>query len=581
MSTDAAVGDVPVADVAAAAGLSKYPALAAYLEQTEAVEQRHAVAGPAVPPRPASPPRVPRTRAMGTVAAHGLRVLLGHTEDERGSAGARPTRSAQPQPHPRSDRLSEPAPRIRTQPQPQAQLRPQPQVRPQPQPHPRTPSPATPASPLRIPPAHLRAGLLAGAVAVTGLWAVQVHPSARLDALFATGAHLTGLLAGYGVLVMLFLMARVPAVEHGVGADRLARWHAWGGRWVLSLCVGHTVLALCGYAVHRGTDLLTAGAELLGYPALAAATLGTGLLIAVGVTSARAVRRRVTHETWRALHLLTYLAAALAFAHQLAGPEIAGSKFAAWTWTLLHTTVAALLVWYRLVVPVRQALRHALRVTEVRREGPDVVSVLIQGAGLDELRAEPGQFFRWRFLQRRLWRTALPFSLSAPVREDTLRITVKAAGNHTRRMRRLRPGTRVLATGPFGALTAHRRTRRKVLLLAGGVGITPMRALFETLPGGPGDLTLLYRANNAAQLVLRDELEAIAADRQAALHYLLGPSDASFDPLAPQALRNLVPDLAEHDVYLCGPPRMAEAATAALIRAGVPEQHIHAENFTF
>lgn len=72
-----------------------------------------------------------------------------------------------------------------------------------------------------------------------------------------------------------------------------------------------------------------------------------------------------------------------------------------------------------------------------------------------------------------------------------------------------------------------------VMLLAGGVGITPMRALFETLPGGPGDLTLLYRAGDAAQLVLREELEAIAAARGAALHYLLGPSDGPFDPLAP------------------------------------------------
>lgn len=102
-----------------------------------------------------------------------------------------------------------------------------------------------------------------------------------------------------------------------------------------------------------------------------------------------------------------------------------------------------------------------------------------------------------------------------------------------------------------------------VMLLAGGVGITPMRALFETLPGGPGDLTLLYRAGDAAQLVLREELEAIAAARGAALHYLLGPSDGPFDPLAPRALRNLVPDLADHDVYLCGPPGMSRAAAAA------------------
>ncbi|WP_018088119.1 ferredoxin reductase family protein [Streptomyces sp. FxanaC1] len=438
-----------------------------------------------------------------------------------------------------------------------------------------------PVPPLRLSPMALLRVLGLGAVVIVALWLAQAEPSVRLDALFATLAHLTGLLAGYGILVMLLLMARVPAIEHGVGADRLARWHALGGRHVLTLCLAHTAFALCGYAAHTGTDVLGATVDLMGYPGLAAAAVGTALLVAVGVTSARTARRRVRHETWRAVHLLTYVGAALAFAHQLAGPDLAGGPFAVWLWTLLHTTVGTLLVWYRLIVPARQALRHGLRVTEVRVEGPDVVSVVMQGLGLDALRAEPGQFFRWRFLSRRLWRTALPFSLSAPVRDDTLRITVKACGDHTRRIRRLRPGVRVLATGPFGAMTAHRRTRRKVLLVAGGVGITPMRALFETLPGEPGDLTLLYRAGNAAQLVLREELEGIAAVRGAALHYLLGPSDGPFDPLAPQALRNLVPDLAQHDVYLCGPPGMSTAATAALERAGVPADRIHSEQFTF
>ncbi|MGG7573888.1 ferredoxin reductase family protein [Streptomyces sirii] len=434
---------------------------------------------------------------------------------------------------------------------------------------------------MRTSPRALLTGLAAGAALVTVLWLVQAEPSVRLDAVFATLAHLTGLLAGYGVLAMLLLMARVPAVEHGVGADRLARWHAFGGRYVLTLCCAHAALALFGYAAHTGLDLLGATRALLGYPGLAAAAVGTVLLAGVGISSAREVRRRVRHETWRAVHLLTYGATALAFAHQLSGPDLAGGPLAAWLWTLLHTTVGTLLVWYRLVVPVRAALRHSLRVVEVRVEGPGVVSVVMRGHGLEALRAEAGQFFRWRFLSRRLWRTALPFSLSAPVRDDTLRITVKACGDHTRRIRRMRPGVRVLATGPFGAMTAHRRTRSKVLLLAGGVGITPMRALFETLPGGPGDLTLLYRAGDAGQLVLRQELEAIAAARGATLHYLLGPSDGPYDPLAPRALRGLVPDLPEHDVYLCGPPGMARATVAALERAGVPASHIHSEQFTF
>ncbi|MFE0704731.1 ferric reductase-like transmembrane domain-containing protein [Streptomyces sp. NPDC058872] len=443
----------------------------------------------------------------------------------------------------------------------------------------RPPAEAPPAPAPRLAPERLRNAVAAGAGAVTLLWGFQARPSARLDALFATGAHLSGLLAGYGVLVLLLLMARIPAVEHGVGADRLARWHALGGRYAFGLIGAHAVLALCGYAVHARTDLLTAVGDLLGYRAIAAATAGTGLFLAVGVTSARAVRRRMRHETWRAVHLGSLLAAALGFVHQLAGPDLAGGLLTRWLWSMAHGTVAVLLVWYRIVVPLRAALRHELRVEEVRDEGPGVVSVLVRGRGVAGLCAEPGQFFRWRFLRRGLWATALPFSLSAPVRDDTLRITVKAIGDHTRRIRRLRPGTRVLASGPFGALTAHRRTRRKVLLLAGGVGITPLRALFETLPGGPGDITLLHRASDEAGLVLRAELEAIAAERRAALHFLLGPSDGAFDPLAPRALLDLVPDLAAHDVYLCGPPAMSRAATVSLLRAGVPASRIHSEDF--
>ncbi|MFF2791755.1 hypothetical protein ACFVT6_34235 [Streptomyces sp. NPDC058049] len=85
------------------------------------------------------------------------------------------------------------------------------------------------------------------------------------------------------------------------------------------------------------------------------------------------------------------------------------------------------------------------------------------------LRAEPGQFLRWRFLQRRLWHTALPFSLSAPVRGNALRITVKGLGGHSRRIRRLRPGTRVLATGPPGMAGATRAALLRAGVPAGRI----------------------------------------------------------------------------------------------------------------
>ena len=140
-------------------------------------------------------------------------------------------------------------------------------------------------------------------------------------------------------------------------------------------------------------------------------------------------------------------------------------------------------------------------------------------------------------------------------------------------------GTRVLAEGPYGAMTAARRTRRDVLLLAGGVGITPMRALLETMPLAPGQrLTLLYRARTLDEVLFRTELEDIAWRRGASIHYLLGRDP---DCLSSQRLTRLVPGLAGYDVYLCGSPRMAGAARHGLLGAGLPARQLHEERFAF
>jgi ferredoxin-NADP reductase len=223
-----------------------------------------------------------------------------------------------------------------------------------------------------------------------------------------------------------------------------------------------------------------------------------------------------------------------------------------------------------------------MRVAAVRREGPDVVSVYVTGRRLDELATAPGQFFRWRFLTRHLWWAANPYSLSAPPDGELLRITVKVTGDHSAALQHLSPGTRVVAEGPYGSFTAARRRRPKVLLVAGGVGISPLRALFETLPGEPGEVTLVYRASRPEDLVLRDELDAIAQRRGARVHYLLGPSRiGAAHQLSAGNLRRLVPDLRDRDVFLCGPPGMTALVRSSLRRAGVANRHIHDESFTF
>jgi predicted ferric reductase len=423
-----------------------------------------------------------------------------------------------------------------------------------------------------------------GALGTVGLWWQNTPSVQGLGGWLTNGGRITGLLAGYGVVVLVALMARIPPLERGIGADRLARWHAMGGRYTVSLVVVHGLLITWGYAVTAHTNVVSQGKTLLlSYPNVLAATVAGLLLVGVGITSARAARRRMRYETWYYLHFYTYLAVALAFSHQFStGAEFVSNLPARIAWADLYAVVGVAILWYRFVTPVRQAIRHRLQVEAVHVEAPGVVSVIIRGRHLDELNAASGQFFRWRFLTRELWWTSSPYSLSAAPQADRVRITVKAFGDHSTALTHLRPGTRVFAEGPYGAMTAARRRRPKVLLIAGGVGITPLRALFETLPAAPGDLTLLYRASEQRDLVFLTELESLAADRGAHLRIVLGRrADLGGDPLSATALRANIPDIAEHDVYLCGPPGMTAAVTRELRIAGVPRRHVHQESFEF
>lgn len=301
------------------------------------------------------------------------------------------------------------------------------------------------------------------------------------------------MLAGYGVLVLLALMARAPALERGVGADVLARWHARGGRAVTALIALHAWAAVAAFGEARAASGGAALVEVVALPSLLATTLGTIVLLLTGALSIRSARRRLSYERWHLLHLLTYVGIALSFLHELAGPDLAGHRVVQVAWALLYTQVFALLVRHRVLAPLRQASRHRLRVVAVVPEAPDVVSIILAGQHLDELAAEPGQFFRWRFLAPDYWRAAHPFSLSAPPTSDRLRLTVKALGAGSAGLQNVPVGTWVAAEGPYGALTAARRPSGDVLLVAGGVGITPLRALFETLPLAPGEsMTLIY-----------------------------------------------------------------------------------------
>jgi predicted ferric reductase len=403
-------------------------------------------------------------------------------------------------------------------------------------------------------------------------------------ALLVDIGEVLGMLAGYGVVILVALMARLPPLEKGIGTDRLARWHSIGGRYVISVISGHVVFIIWGYSIvgHKSLTSTTVS-ELTVYPDVMMATVAWVLLLMVAAFSIRAARRRIAYETWYYAHLYTYLAIALAFSHQFAdGGAFAESFQARVVWSALYAVIGALLLWYRVITPIRSAARHRFTVQSVRPEAPGIVSVLISGRDFDHLRAEPGQFFRWRFLTRELWWQSHPYSLSAMPQPDLMRITVKARGDHSGSLGNLKPGTRIIAEGPYGAFTPS-LTGRRVLLIAGGVGITPIRAMFAALPKRmSGGITLLYRASHPRDVVFSRELNAIASDRHAAMHYLIGSrEELGYDPLDADHLQQTVPGLHRYEAYVCGPTGMTQAAVNSLVAAGIPRRRIHHESFDF
>jgi len=275
--------------------------------------------------------------------------------------------------------------------------------------------------------------VLAGnAAAILWLWVHGGNASDDLStgALLTSLGRLTGLLAACSALVQLVLLARIPWLERLIGFDRLMVWHRRNGHACLDLVLAHVVLIVWGYALMDKISLPKEISTMLGggiYPGMITATVGTALLIAVVVSSVVIVRRRLRYEAWHAVHLLAYAGIALAWFHQIpTGNELVYDHVAADYWRALYVATLALIVGFRFVAPLATSLRQGLRVVDVVEESPGVVSVRISGRRLDRLGARAGQFFLWRFLDRKRWWSSHPFSLSEAPDGRSMRITVKA-----------------------------------------------------------------------------------------------------------------------------------------------------------
>ena len=436
---------------------------------------------------------------------------------------------------------------------------------------------------------------IASVVAVICLWLMNggIDEAIAGDRGIGSYGLLTGLLASDLMLLQVFLLARIPWVERAWGHDVLTRRHRWIGFASFWFMVTHVaVFAVERLSRDEGAPLARLWAVFVTDPWMLWATAGTVMIIGVVVTSIRWARRRLRYESWHLLHLYAYLGIGLALPHQLAdGADFHDTWSQIYWWTLYITATSSVLV-FRIGLPLWRSWFHRLRVETVEEETADVVSVTITGHRLDRLRTRSGQFFIWRFRSGHGWTRGNPYTLSAAPQRDRLRISIQSVGDGSARAAALSPGTRVLIEGPYGALTAGKWYRPRILMIAAGVGVTPMRALLEDTPFNAGDATLVYRYSDRNTAILLDELELLSARRGIQLIELAGPrrTPSSWLPRDPRWgtedavsdgdwFRAAVPDLAQCDVFICGPSRWTASVRRALLAAGAHGSAIHTEEF--
>lgn len=391
--------------------------------------------------------------------------------------------------------------------------------------------------------------------------------------------RLCGLLAEFLILTELLLISRMPFIEHAFGFDTLNKIHRWIGYGLLGSILAHPLFLLFGYA---NVQALSLGAQIkdfiFNWEDIVNALLGITLVLLVGFVSLPFIRKRMKYESWHIIHLGMYVALLLFFGHQTNTGD-ASAGIALFYWLILNFSTFGVLAVFRFVRPLWLYWRHRFFVEKVMQETHNVWSVYIAGKSMEKFHFEAGQYIHILFWMKGM-RQPHPFSLSQAYDGKRLRVSIKAVGDFTSQISTVTPGTPVLLEGPFGRFTARVARTKKYAFIAGGIGITPIRALVESLEGKEHiDGVLLYGNRHQKDIAFEQEL----APRIHIDHIFSEESLPSYESgrVDAEKIKRLVPDIVERDIYLCGPAPMMDSVIRILATLGVPRSQVHFEKFAY
>jgi predicted ferric reductase len=394
---------------------------------------------------------------------------------------------------------------------------------------------------------------------------------------------------GYSGLAMMGLQfgltARFRYVTEPWGEDVIYHFHRQISQIAVGLVVAHALIMSATYpemfALPGAIGEVPLGAVF--------AFMSIFALIALVVTALWRVQLNIRYETWHLTHIaLAVIAVAAGMAHMVGWAFYLSDPWKRALWIGLTIFWIGLLLYVRIFKPLFM-LRRPYRVREVRKERGDTSTLVMQPDGHPGFRISPGQF-GWLTLWASPFKiTGHPFSFSgsAEVADGRVEMSIRNLGDFTSAIHKVPVGQRVYLDGPYGAFTIGNPADMHVLI-AGGVGVTPMMSMIRTLAdrGDKRPVILLYGSKDWESITFREELEALKARLNLdVIHVLANPptgwtGEQGFIS-AEVFKRHLPPPYADHEYFICGPGVMMDAIEKTLGELGVPLTKYHSERYSF
>lgn len=390
---------------------------------------------------------------------------------------------------------------------------------------------------------------------------------------------------GLAVMGLQFgITARFRYVTEPWGEDVIYHFHRRISLFAVALVLVHPAIM---FAVQPELRAIPVIGEIP-FGALAAFT-SVGALVVLVITALWRARLRIPYEWWHISHIVLALIAVFGgLIHMMGWGFYLADPWKRALWVAMTLFWTGLLAYVRVVKPLFM-LRKPYRVTEIRRERGDTTTLVMHPDGHAGFRFRPGQF-GWLNIWGSPYRiTGHPFSFSssAAATDGRVEMSIRNLGDFTERISRVPVGQRVYLDGPYGAFTIGNPADMHVLI-AGGIGITPMMSMLRTLADkhDPRPVILIYGSKEWDSIIFREELEALKERLALTVVHVLSDPPADWTGergfLSPDVLmRHLPAPYAAHEYFICGPGVMMDATERGLATLGVPIAKYHTERYSF